>query len=60
MEGHLAWDRPKEKITDEGHPRVGLEAYAAMEVHMSFFNHIFHYCTCLHRDDSFFYMVAIL
>ena len=40
-------------------PRVGLDKIAAMEVHVSFFNHLFHYSTCLHRDDLFFYMVAI-
>ena len=44
----------------ERRPRVGLEAIAAMEVHMSIFNHHFHYCTCLHRHDRFFYIIAIL
>ena len=38
----------------ERRPRVGLDKLAAMEVHVSFFNHLFHYCTCLHRHDRIF------
>ena len=44
----------------EHRPRVGVAAMEAMAVHMSFLNHLFHYCTCLHHDDRFFYMVAIM
>ena len=43
----------------ERRPRVGLGALAAMKVCMSFLNHLFHYSTCFHCRDAFFYMVAI-
>ena len=40
----------------ERRPRVGIYKMAAMEVHVSFFNHLFHCCTFLHRHDRFFYI----